>query len=152
MGWFKIENSDLIISDSVLDSTARYLTLIFEEFDLSKFIPDVHTLISLVEDLLSQNPQLAPPEISENRRYANFLPNQATSQLSDQMKVRMEKHLQDNIAEIIRDYQNDLERMPTKREILAVLMVSLNAFSEKLTDSNHLSILLNEIKVRSLIL
>ncbi|MCP4686790.1 MAG: hypothetical protein GY859_02005 [Desulfobacterales bacterium] len=146
MGWFKIENSDLVISDSVLDSTTRYLKLIFEEFDMAMTIPYVHTIVSLLEDLLYKNSPHAQQDAENNKNYTNFLTNRDSAELPDEIKKRIQKHLQENIHEIIEDYQNHLDREPMMREILAVLIVALGAFRKQLAAPVDLKPFLAKIK------
>ena len=147
MGWFKIENSDLVISDSVLDSTTRYLRKVFEELASTTYKPNVYIFVSLLEELLHKNSSITLQEAEEDAKYTSYLKNRAGAGLPDEIRERIENHLQKNILEIGNDYQNGLDRKPKTREILAVLIVSLDTFSHHLADPMDLKKFLAQIKV-----
>lgn len=141
MGWFKIENSDLVISDTVLDSTTRYLKLIFKEFENAKSKPCTHMLVNMQENLLFECSLVNRQEIKKNTKYSEFVAYRAPTELPDEILKRIREYLQVNMHEIIQDYQDHLDRKPLGREVLSVLVVALVAFKKQLVDPQALKLL-----------
>ncbi|MBT8340068.1 MAG: hypothetical protein HKP58_04330 [Desulfatitalea sp.] len=144
MGWFKIENSDLLIADSVLDSTTRFLKQIFDELDISISMTHIETLLSLTEDLLHKDPLIEQQKAE--RIINNTLTYRAITELPDEIKEQIQQRMKENIQQIINNYQSDLGRSPTIREVLSVVVVAIGAFSKRIGDPTYLNTVLDKIK------
>lgn len=141
MGWFKVGNTKLVISDASLDCCTGYLKLIFKEFEEVEMKPCLYELMSMQEILMSASSYIDKKKIGLISDYIDMLTCRTKSELPGQREKSIEEYLKQNLKRISQDYHEHLERKPLVLEVLAVFLTALTTFESKLVDPEALRLL-----------